>query len=487
MEKILLSIVVVFMWPHFSYAGSCEDSCRTQHAGSGDSIVQINANINACISRCPAVPVPTPKPSQTTKKNNTSSEEENTNQAAPTNTCRTQYEQMKNECLSSTDATSESCDERKSPDLQNASQSAQQGAGGSGDNAAVQYACGQAGGVSESAKKAMTAFRNSCDGALTICRNACNEFSLFLRESSCWSSLGLNQSSANHEAETLMRSCESHQAQVDDAERSISSYSATSAGSAACQMAAMGTSSPQEAKAANAQKSFCDANPLYPGCNGKTADCNDPSQANNKVCICGKNPGAAVCLGTQGSDGSSSLASSLADPSSRLPTSQGDISGGDIPDTPSIMHGERPQGGDPEGIDGRQGGSPVGSSNIGGGVNPSAMGGGADEGLQAPSGSGTYGGGGGSGRNGFAAGAGANAYGSAGRNFDGNGSNTSAKNQHPDLRQFLPGGLYDPKVRQALGIMGKVGQDGVTGPTSDNWLKMKNRLNILKPTLLPYP
>lgn len=469
MGKIAPFIVVLLLFVYSTSFADCADQCRAQYA-------DYKAGISSCIASCSA-----PTQTRTTpKKKKEEEEKKQEDQPAAGSSCQSQYQQLKDSCLSTTETTAQSCDENNSPELQQTGGQAQQQSTAPGsDDAAVQQACGQAGGLSQSAKKAMTSFRDSCSGALEQCRSACSELATFLREPTCLSAIGKSQATAETEASSLERDCTRHQAEVDSAEKSISNYSNTGTGAAACQAAAAGTSAPKEAEEENEKKTFCDANPSYPGCANSqaAANCDDPSQANNKVCVCSKNPGHAMCLGTQSMEQSS--VSNSVDSDSRLPSSQADIGGGDNPDLPGINMGERVGGEDGVGIDGRQGGAAVGNSSVGGGSGSSQRSAGSSgEGPPIiPGGSGTYGGGG-SGGMGYASGSSA-AYAAAGAR---SGNKVTADGS-PDLRQFLPGGRLDPRREQ--GMAGGVGKDGITGPHSSNWDKIKNRYEMLKGTLAP--
>lgn len=477
MGKITLFFVFALAFPFFGEAAEpflgCHHFCKSQYPDDPRNyeycLVQTQqekfcgkkgSNPNPSPAN---VPVPTPRPDQSAD--------------APANSCQTKYDELIEKCDMSTSDTAASCDESNHTKMKNTSNDAQTAA--QSDSAAVQQACGQAGNISNSAKDAMKTFRENCGGALESCQSACGELAEFLRQNSCWSTLGLNQNSARDLADAKKRSCDTHQAQVDEADRAISNYNTTGAGSAACQMAAMGSSSPQEAAKENEKKTFCEANPTYPGCmNNSAANCDDPSQANNKVCVCSKNPGHYMCRGNQNAE-DTSLASSSVDASARLPTSQANATG-DLPSLPGLEHGPRPTGGDAQGIDGRQGGAAVGNANLSGSVNPSGMGRGPSDGAaDVVPGSGGFGGGGSSGRN--LMGASVGGAGSGGRGGAGS-SATTTNSQNPDLRQFLPGGLRDPRLQ---GHGGSAGLDGITGPHSNIWGKVRNRYQLLKNTLEP--
>lgn len=400
--------------------------------------------------------------------------------------CTQDYTRLREACESTTQQTASTCDEKNNSELQNTMNSTQS-SNAAGSSASVQQSCQQANGLSNDAKAAMTSYRDGCTDALTQCRSACAELALFLSESKCWSDLGMNAQTSKDTADGLMNACNAHQAKVDDANNSISNYSNTNAQSEQCQqqsqgmptMPGGGAGGAEEQKAEN--KTFCQMNPTLPGCSNTTvANCNDPSQASNKVCVCSANPSDPMCSGSSGVD-SMNMASSI-DPSSRLPSGSGDP--GDMPDIPSIAQANvNPSSGDAQGIDGRQGTASLNGSGGGGGYTPPGGGGGGGNPEDTTGrGGGTYGGGGSGG-----------AGGGFGGSYEGgpgggagkipvvtgrNGQNT------PDLRQFLPGGLYDPKNR-LQGNVGVAGNAGITGPHTSNWQKIQNRYQILKTTLEP--
>lgn len=403
--------------------------------------------------------------------------------------CTQDYNRLREACESTTYQTASTCDEKNNSELQNTINSTQS-KNAAGSSASVQQSCQQAGGLSNDARAAMTSYRDSCTDSLTQCRSACAELALFLSESRCWSDLGMNAQTSKATADGLMGECNAHQVKVDDANNSIAGYSNTNSQSEECQqqsqgMPAMpggggGGGGGEEQKAEN--KTFCEMNPTLPGCSNSTAaNCSDPHQAaTNKVCVCSVNPSNPLCTGSSGGDGVS-MASSM-DPSSRLPSGGGDL-GGDLPDVPGIEQAKvNPSSGDVQGIDGRQGTASLGGGGGGSGFTPPGGGGsagGADSSM--PGGGGAYGGGGGG------TGAGGGSFGGA-PTGSGSGIPTVTGRQQaqntPDLRQFLPGGLQDPRLRMR-GAVGNSGGLGITGPHTSNWQKIQNRYRILEGTLHP--
>jgi hypothetical protein len=234
----------------------------------------------------------------------------------------------------------------------------------------------------------------------------------------------------------------------------------------------------------------CQANPALPGCeiyNTGRVDCSNPTMAaTNKVCICATNPREPICLNSQSagggsSGGISSGASGKIDPSSRLAEkSAGKDFGGDIPDGPSIAQGKPNGSGGAESLDGKQGGgASLGGGGGGGGEGPASGSKAQQASAEAAVHGGFYSGNSGGTRFGFG---GSGSSGASGMRFGGSPALTAeGLPEGPDLRKFLPGGQFDPK----RGISGVGGADGLTGPNSNNWEKIKNRYQVMSPTLLP--
>lgn len=95
--------------------------------------------------------------------------------------------------------------------------------------------------------------------------------------------------------------------------------------------------------------------------------------------------------------------------------------------------------------------------------------------------SGFFGGGGGSfGGSGRSSGGGFSSW------FGGGGGSSSsqASANAPDLRQFLPGAVHDPKKDR--GIAGRiVSKDGISGPHGNVWRDISNRYQVKRASLLP--
>lgn len=154
-----------------------------------------------------------------------------------------------------------------------------------------------------------------------------------------------------------------------------------------------------------------------------------------------------------------------------------DGTGGDMPNLPSMVQGKMDTSAG-QAVDGQQGGgSPL--SGGGGGAGGSGHGGGGGAPDDPAVTAGFYGGGVGNGMPGGVPNEGASGSGVPGKR---GGANTSAAgNGRTDLRQFLPGGKFDPQ----RGLAGAAGPDGITGPHSNIWEKVQNRYKVLSPTLMP--
>ncbi|KYG67151.1 hypothetical protein AZI86_09065 [Bdellovibrio bacteriovorus] len=393
--------------------------------------------------------------------------------------CRSQYQSARQSCESAISSAGGTCDSGSDAELNAAAAAA-----GKSQNTTsmVQLACSEAGGVSNSAKNALTGFRKRCSSAAESCSSACAELSSFLQNNpSCYSAIGLNQSSAQSLAQSKNASCESYQGKVSEADRAISNYGNTSAGAAACQMATLGGQSAGSAGAASVGiLPFCQANPSYPGCSSAASlNCNDPSQSNNKICVCSRNPNDALCVGSLNAEHVSSFAGGSVDSSSRI-SNAANPNTGDLPDVPGLQHAPLPSGGDVQGIDGRQGGAGVGSSTVGSGgglpkANPEPL----DE--EFLSGVGSAGGG----RGGMLAYARMPSSSGNDGSSVGKKDSTDSKNQMPDLRRFLPGGFADPRGNNGMTGSVRIGVDGITGPHSNIWQKIQNRYQIIQGTLEP--
>lgn len=393
--------------------------------------------------------------------------------------CRSEFQSVINACDGSISTTSNSCDSNQSNELKSAA--AQIGQSGQSSESAVNKACVEAGGASQAARDAMSSFRQKCNGALNVCRSTCQEVTQFLQSKpQCYPALGMNSAQAQSLAQSKAASCESYQARVSEADQSIANYNRTATASAACDAATNGGVSEASAgtTAAVGSNAFCQMNPTYPGC-GSSMNVNCATDTTSLVCICSVTPSDSRCKGDAGN--AEFVQPSSLDSSSRLAAAKEDVLG-DLPNTPDIAMQPVQRSGDIQEIDGRQGGAGVGEANLSGAAmppTPSSVQPVDESFLDMLAG---FFGGGSSGRGG-----GGFIEAILPGSRDGQRTPASAgaasKEGVPDLRQFLPGGMANPFHSKIAGAA--VGLDGITGPHSDIWKKVRNRYQVLQGTFEP--
>ncbi|WP_155722524.1 hypothetical protein [Bdellovibrio bacteriovorus] len=394
-------------------------------------------------------------------------------------TCNQQFQQLMQACTSQIEDTSYTCDEKNDSGMAEVTNTASQLAllMGQQTSASIQAACSKMASLSQAANAAVAAYRLTCSNSIGSCKSACGAAKTYAQQQATCLSAG-NAALAVQlasQADTELKRCDSFENKVNEANQAISNFGTTSANASQCAALTSGEEKPTP--------EFCAANPTYPSCVAQQAvDCTNPTIATtNKVCICQKNPMDPACVSAQKAGDGGSVASMI-DSSSRVGAKAGEDSfGGDLGSTPPIEHGQLPSGGAGQAIDGSQGGgggSLGGGSGSGGGSYGSAGGGGAASEDGANVNGGFYGGGGG-GRS--YAGGGGSGEGGPGGIPGAPGSGVPGANG-PDLRKFLPGGQFDPRLR---GVAGTAGPDGITGPHSNIWMKIQNRYKVMVPSLLP--
>ncbi|UXR64933.1 hypothetical protein EZJ49_01540 [Bdellovibrio bacteriovorus] len=390
--------------------------------------------------------------------------------------CSAQYADLAQQCSDAVAETSHTCDEKSDSGMNNVADTASQLSLMFGQQTAssIQAACSRMAGLSAAANAAVAAYRLNCSSSINSCRSACSALVDYVTNNPTCTVQGFSgaagdNSMISENARAQAERCDRFESKVEEANQAIANYAGTMQNAAQCAEQTSGDPA--------AIPEICKTNPNLPGCaNTGPVDCTKPEMASNKVCICSKNPTDPACLSQKGMNGSTYSSINSA---SRLNSVGGDVPGGDLPDLPAISPGKPGSGGAGEAVDGRQGGS-AGLSSSGGGA------GGADAGSDRGQGeggnldsnvnAGFYGAGGGSGGYG-GAGSGGGYAGKAGA-----AGVAGSRKSGPDLRQFLPGGKFDPKTR---GIAGVSGPDGITGPHSNIWKKIQNRYQVLSPTLMP--
>jgi hypothetical protein len=223
----------------------------------------------------------------------------------------------------------------------------------------------------------------------------------------------------------------------------------------------------------------CTKSPNDPICvmlngGGSVVDCSTTAGQSNPVCICQINPSAPQC------------ASDTSGFNAGIGSGSGGADAGNL---------DLSKFGGPGGFgDGGTGIFPAGAGPGEGGLGGSLQKGGSGRGNAQESGGGS------NGRGGAAAGGpggsgintkiiGGYGVGGSGGGGSGGGSGYSRGNTggygagagNPNLKQYLPGGKMDP----SRSIAGETGPDGITGPNTDIWKKVKTRYFAKKPSLLP--
>jgi hypothetical protein len=335
----------------------------------------------------------------------------------------------------------------------------------------VNASCSRVNTVMGVANAALVAFNISCSSAVASCNSACAAAKQYLSSPKC---TGFNLQQSIAEVDQHLSACSKFQGQAEAAKTGMQNLMASAGQASKCASQTNGTGIPTP--------QLCAANPAAPGCVAlQNANCSNPQVAlTNKICICAKNPSDPQCVtGQSAASGFNGAPSGSIDSSSRMVSATAGIE--DIPSLPEIAQGEFKSGGDGGGpVEGQQGGgSPVGSgSGIGGG----GAGGGGSESSGKADGhqvvSGFYGGTNSPGSGSYS---GSNYGGGGGYRSFGSPAEGSGSSGGPDLRKFLPGRPYDPR----RGISGASGPDGITGPNSDIWMKVKNRYQVMGTTLLP--
>ena len=330
--------------------------------------------------------------------------------------------------------------------------------------ASIQQSCSSVARYMGSVTAALAAYRQLCGSSISNCVSTCSA----LIKQKC------NSNSANDLAAQAKAAldgnrttCNSYSSKIAQANSTAQSYSITQSNAQLC---ALQTSS-------EGLGAYCQKNPNAEGC--KQPDCNSPSMASNKVCICTKNPSDPSCIGTASTSNSNSASFASTDRRVSNSKPQGDFNSGD--DHNPQMDSLKPKGSDSTGaaVDGRQGGS---AQLTAGEPNPSPQKRlKVKTAVDVPVLEGTYN---------NAGGGSSQRYAALKVDEKINKQNTtlnqaSSKKEGPDLRQFLPGGNGFQRGRGIAGSSEIIGTDGITGPHSNIWQKIRNRYMSVKDSLQP--
>jgi hypothetical protein len=345
---------------------------------------------------------------------------------------------------------------------------------GANAGAGVQGSCGGMGKVLTFANGALLAFNAACTTKYMNCSKTCEQTK---KEFDAWAAkLGgspppsATVEDARRELRELLSQCNNLSNTLKSATQNLLGLMGSLAQANACKN-----------QAQNPMDEWCRQNVGSPLCGngdgGAVADCSNPQfAASNQVCICQANPFDPRCGGGMGSGsgGGPSLGSNgdrggAPGADGSLGLFDGGAGGGigaGVPPVQGNNNSLAPNGkGSSGGVSGRPGdtgGSAAGGgkAGAGGGFNTKIIGGYGGGGR---GGGGFFGGGGSGGAGGGAAGVSAGA------------SSTV------DLTKFLPGGAKDPK----RGMAGIIGPDGMTGPNSDLWKKIRVRYSEKSVEMLP--
>jgi hypothetical protein len=369
-----------------------------------------------------------------------------------------QLQGLIDKCNSQLSSTDTFCDQKSNSDLNSVDSMAGQiiTLMGQQTSSSLSAACGRMASLSQAANAAWAGYATACNTAISGCSSTCSAVDNYLKvNKQCTGS-------------PMAAQCQAYSSKTNQANMAMSNYTATMSQSSNC--SALNGSTP----------TVCTLYPTASGCGTVTNldDCNtSATAAATQVCICYKNPSASGCTAVSANSQTDSPLGKVDLASTTASTAASNYDPGDITGLPAVQQAAL-QNQTGQGIDGKQGGGAnLGGSGGSGGANPATGGrGGAKEKDQIAVNSGFYGGGGGG-----------SSWGSGGGGSQGGGGGiggylSAIKNKMPNLRQFLPGGQFDPKLR---GIAGESGPDGMTGPNSNIWQKIQNRYQVTSPTLLP--
>lgn len=312
----------------------------------------------------------------------------------------------------------------------------------------VAKACNKVGELSLAANSITFSFQQNCARAQSACLQACN--------SQLQRANGAVTNEAAGTADQRLAICQGYSQNLQQSQNALTSILRTAQGASHC---------------ADQSSDYCKMFPGLSACQAKLKqDCSNPAYAaQNKICTCASGANSPDCLKEQ-----SKLQASVGMNSSGIAATLGK--------TPSLALSDEEQ----KKIDLNGAGENGKGEDIGGNKGGRALG--AGGGFQ---GGGNGGRGGGhedrtSLNNGFfgsssSLGGFASAVRGVYNKLTGQGG-AEKKNGTPDLRQFLPGGKFDPKFR---GLAGTAGPDGITGPHSDIWKKIKNRYQAQSTSLIP--
>ncbi|WP_168196350.1 hypothetical protein [Bdellovibrio sp. NC01] len=455
MKYVFAIAAAVLLFGSHTFAetrAECANSCNSTF-GTGDSV-----GGRDCLSKCASIP-----------------EQQPVQASGPS--CMDRLQQLVNACQTASDTARNSCDESQNTGMAQAQQAAV--VLGQQVSTSVQAACSSMGKISQAANAATAAYQMNCASDVNSCNSTCDQaLQFYNQQGGCIVGPPLpgqrSMAGAPTEINDLKKVCSDLRKKADTAQQAVNNFLTTTLQAQNCANDSSGTS-------AAVTPELCAANPNLAGCTAAgTVDCTKPELANtNKVCICAKSPNDPQCMSGQSAGNSTSLASTGSISGSRTASNSDLGTDGDMFGLPQIDQApvNRTPG---DAIEGKQGaGAPLGSdgggSGSGGAGGRGGGGGKSTDPIQVTAGF-YSGGGGGGGWGGGSGGAGE-------KNPQGMGGLAAKAGVPggPNLRQFLPGGTFDPR----RGVAGASGPDGITGPNSNIWMKIQNRYQVVGPSLMP--
>lgn len=371
------------------------------------------------------------------------------------------------QCRADTISAMSDCDQDKDSGIQGSQTTLSNFAVNMSSQMGIQGACSGIGKALMGANAAVTAFSYMCSSAKTKCMNSCNSAMEMVQNMEYSSSTPTMMLDIDHNR----LNCRNLETKVKQASEAMQNMVGAISGAQSC-----------AEQTGTDLFNYCQSNPSAIGCANVAQDCSNPSvAASNPICICKANPTASNCVamnlkaGDSGFQDGGGGASMNGIANGKGGTNADGIEGllGDVSwqGDPTL----KPSQGPADDAGGAKGGRPLMEGGAGGSTAGGGGGGAGGAGTTVAVNSGFRGGGGGGG--------GWGSYSGGQGEYAGNPQAPGQPGAHgPDLRQFLPGGKFDPKNR---GLAGISGPDGITGPHTDIWKKINNRYQVEQHKLMP--
>lgn len=403
--------------------------------------------------------------------NGNSTENENTSSLAVEPPCVEDFSSEIEACELQQTKTSDACDENSSA-LSNVSNLISQASIYMGQKSAssIIESCSKMATFSKGVSAGLMGYRLYCKNAINACIPVC-QITLIPK---CTTPTLQNNAIIANAKKSLSRGrseCTGFTRKMDEAAAASQNYAEITMNAKDCASLTAG--------AGEKPTELCLTNPEYPGCGGQEKmDCSNPKMADTKVCVCRANPNHSMCRSSEASN-EQTMNAYMADRASK----QRDNKNYDLNGQNKIQQAKRPQTGADNSIDGRQGGDVnLASRTSSSTAVPQKTSKGKKTSDRSVLG-GFYGG---------------STSGKLEKNetvplpteekkkrdMASDESENDEQKVLSDLEKFLPGGSMAPR-RNITGTDVFYREDGITGPNSDIWGKVKNRYEAVKATLLP--